>query len=88
MEKNEAAPGAEAKEGKDDAKDGKDVTTEAAANGNAFTGKPASPVVAGKPVSPVKDANDSNGVSVTTEPEVLGAAGGEQVMDSEPVVTA
>ncbi|KAG5545354.1 hypothetical protein RHGRI_017729 [Rhododendron griersonianum] len=71
---NEAAPGAEAKEGKDDAKDGKDVATAAAASGDVSAGKPVSPVFSGKPVSLVKDANDTNGVPITTEPEVLATA--------------
>ncbi|KAF7141281.1 hypothetical protein RHSIM_Rhsim06G0145600 [Rhododendron simsii] len=60
---NEAAPGAEAKDGK-----------HVAASGDVSAGKPLSPVVSRKPVSFVKDANDTNGVPVTTEPEVLATA--------------
>ncbi|XP_058214663.1 clathrin light chain 1-like [Rhododendron vialii] len=85
--KNEAAPGAAAKEGKADSKDGKDMATTAAAGGDVSPGKPVLPVVSEKPVSPIKDANDTNGVLVASEPEAPAAAEGEHVTETEPVAT-
>lgn len=85
--KNEAMPGAAAKEGKADSKDGKDMATAVAAGGDVSSGKSVLPVVSEKPVSPIKDANDTNGVLAASRPEARAAAEGEQVMETEPVAT-